>query len=80
MVDRGSASSSGSPSRGRTSGSWRSSGWPAIGGLLLATIVTKGVVPLLYVVFVETLGVVKWKPDDEHGEEPFVAVAAEAEE
>ncbi len=59
---------------------WRQLVYVQIGGLLLATIVTKGVVPLLYVVFVETLGVVKWKPDEEHGEEPAGTVAAEAEE
>ena len=33
------------------------------GGLLLATLVTKGLVPLLYVLFVETLHVVDWKED-----------------
>ncbi|MBI5497841.1 MAG: efflux RND transporter permease subunit [Deltaproteobacteria bacterium] len=48
---------------------WRQLVYVQIGGLLLATVVTKGVVPLLYVVFVETLKVVAWKrtaPDGEH--------------
>ena len=42
---------------------WRQLVYVQIGGLLLATIVTKGVVPLLYVVFVETFKVVEWKPE-----------------
>jgi Cu/Ag efflux pump CusA len=40
---------------------WRQLVYVQIGGLLLATVVTKGVVPLLYVIFVETLHVVEWK-------------------
>lgn len=43
---------------------WRQLVYVQIGGLLLATIVTKGVVPLLYVVFVETFKVVEWKPTE----------------
>jgi len=45
---------------------WRQLVYVQIGGLLLATLVTKGVVPLLYVVFVETLKVVEWKPEGKH--------------
>lgn len=41
---------------------WRQLVYVQIGGLLLATVVTKGVVPLLYVVFVETLHLVEWRP------------------
>lgn len=51
---------------------WRQLVYVQIGGLLLATLVTKGVVPLLYVVFVETLHVIEWKPD-EHDPEPTPA-------
>ena len=42
---------------------WRQLVYVQIGGLLLATLVTKGVVPLLYVLFVETLHVIQWKPE-----------------
>jgi len=42
---------------------WRQLVYVQIGGLLLATLVTKGVVPLLYVVFVETFRVIEWKPE-----------------
>lgn len=42
---------------------WRQLVYVQIGGLLLATLVTKGVVPLLYVFAVETLKVIKWEPD-----------------
>jgi multidrug efflux pump subunit AcrB len=48
---------------------WRQLVYVQIGGLLLATVVTKGVVPLLYVVFVETFKVVEWKPSAHHKEE-----------
>jgi multidrug efflux pump subunit AcrB len=40
---------------------WRQLVYVQIGGLLLATLVTKGVVPLLYVVFVEQFKLVEWK-------------------
>lgn len=51
---------------------WRQLVYVQIGGLLLATLVTKGVVPLLYVVFVETLGLVRWVPEehDDSGSQP----------
>ena len=42
---------------------WRQLVYVQIGGLLLATVVTKGVVPLLYVVFVETFHLVEWRAD-----------------
>ena len=41
-----------------------------IGGLLLATLVTKGVVPVLYVVFVEQLKWVPWTRSGEAEEAP----------
>jgi multidrug efflux pump len=40
---------------------WRQLVYVQIGGLLLATLVTKGVVPVLYVVLVEKLKWVRWK-------------------
>jgi multidrug efflux pump subunit AcrB len=43
---------------------WRQLVYVQIGGLLLAALVTKGVVPLLYVVFAETFKVIRWAPDD----------------
>lgn len=49
---------------------WQQLVWVQIGGLLLATLVTKGVVPLLYVVFVETFKLVDWKPSAPHGGGP----------
>lgn len=42
---------------------WRQLVYVQIGGLLLATVVTKGVVPVLYVVFVESLGLIAWRPE-----------------
>lgn len=48
---------------------WRQLVYVQIGGLLLATLVTKGVVPLLYVLFVETLGIIEWKPTPERRDE-----------
>ncbi len=44
---------------------WRQLVYVQIGGLLLATVVTKGVVPVLYVVFVETLGWIRWEKEVE---------------
>ena len=55
---------------------WRQMVYVQMGGLLLATVVTKGVVPLLYVVFVETLGVVEWKPEGEGADAEESAGAA----
>ena len=43
---------------------WRQLVYVQIGGLLLATLVTKGVVPLLYVAFVETFKLVRWEPEE----------------
>ncbi len=42
---------------------WRQLVYVQIGGLLLATLVTKGVVPLLYVLFTEDLKLIDWRPD-----------------
>ncbi len=56
---------------------WRQLVYVQIGGLLLATVVTKGVVPLLYVVFVETFKVVEWKPDEVDPEDAKVAALRE---
>jgi multidrug efflux pump subunit AcrB len=44
---------------------WRQLVYVQIGGLLLASVVTPGLVPLLYVVFVETFKIIKWKPSAE---------------
>lgn len=47
---------------------WRQLVYVQIGGLLLATVVTKGVVPLLYVVFTESWKLIRWErevPDDD---------------
>jgi predicted RND superfamily exporter protein len=41
---------------------WQQLVYVLIGGLLLATLVTKGVVPLLYVVLVEELRWISWEP------------------
>jgi multidrug efflux pump subunit AcrB len=41
---------------------WRQLVYVQIGGLLLATVVTKGVVPLMYVLFTEDLKLIDWKP------------------
>lgn len=43
---------------------WRQLVYVQIGGLLLATVVTKGVVPLLYVVFTETFRLIRWERED----------------
>lgn len=59
---------------------WRQLVYVQIGGLLLATIVTKGVVPLLYVVFVESLHVIEWKPDPSHEEPTPMQLTEEAAE
>ncbi|KAB2907947.1 MAG: efflux RND transporter permease subunit [Kofleriaceae bacterium] len=40
---------------------WRQLVYVQIGGLLLATLVTKGVVPLLYVVFTDTFKLIRWE-------------------
>jgi multidrug efflux pump subunit AcrB len=50
---------------------WRQLVYVQIGGLLLATLVTKGVVPLLYVLFTENLKLIRW--EREEAEEPTVA-------
>lgn len=47
---------------------WRQLVYVQIGGLLLATLVTKGVVPLLYVVFVEKFKLIDWSAQPhQHG-------------
>lgn len=43
---------------------WRQLVYVQIGGLLLATVVTKGVVPLLYVVFTENLKLIRWEREE----------------
>lgn len=43
---------------------WRQLVYVQIGGLLLATVVTKGVVPLLYVAFTESLKLIRWEPEE----------------
>ncbi len=48
---------------------WRQLVYVQIGGLLLATLVTKGVVPLLYVLFVENLKLIDWKREGEEEHE-----------
>ncbi len=50
---------------------WRQLVYVQIGGLLLATLVTKGVVPLLYVVFTEKFKLIRW--EREEPDEPDVA-------
>ena len=45
---------------------WRQLVYVQIGGLLLATVVTKGVVPLLYVLFVESLHLIDWNERSHH--------------
>jgi nitrate reductase NapE component len=34
-----------------------------ITGLLVATVVTLGIVPVVYVTFVESLGLIRWEPE-----------------
>ncbi len=55
---------------------WQQLVYVQIGGLLLATLVTKGVVPLFYVLFVEDLKWVPWErtpPDDAPAAAPAAA-------
>lgn len=63
---------------------WQQLVYVQIGGLLLATLVTKGVVPLLYVVLVEELKWIRWEPtrdpDEPRPEPKRVAVPPPAEE
>jgi len=42
---------------------WQPMCYVQITGLLLATLVTKVIVPVLYVVFVENLGLIRWEPE-----------------
>ena len=35
-----------------------------IAGLLLATVVTLGIVPVVYVLFVENLKLIRWEPQE----------------
>jgi multidrug efflux pump subunit AcrB len=49
--------------------SWEPFYYVQIVGLLTATLVTKFVVPVLYVLFVEDFRLVRWSPPDEHSEE-----------
>lgn len=53
---------------------WQQLVYVQIGGLLLATLVTKGVVPLLYVVLVEELKLIRWEPTRDPDEPRLVAV------
>jgi multidrug efflux pump subunit AcrB len=42
---------------------WEPLCYVQIAGLLLATLVTKVIVPVLYVLFVENLGLIRWEPE-----------------
>lgn len=58
---------------------WRQLVYVLIGGLLIATLVTKGVVPVLYVVLVEKLKLVTWAPtvvDEPHPASPAPGLPA----
>lgn len=55
---------------------WQQLVYVQIGGLLLATLVTKGVVPVLYVVFVEQLKWVPWTRSGQAEDAPPAAPAA----
>lgn len=61
---------------------WRQLVYVQIGGLLLATVVTKGVVPLLYVVFTETFKLIHWEREErdevDHGSTPTPPLATAA--
>ena len=52
---------------------WQQLVYVQIGGLLLATLVTKGVVPLLYVLLVEELKWIPWEPTRDPDEAAAVA-------
>jgi nitrate reductase NapE component len=41
-----------------------------IAGLLVATVVTLGIVPVVYVTFVESLGLIRWEPANRLGPPP----------
>lgn len=58
---------------------WQQLVYVQIGGLLLATLVTKGVVPLLYVVLVEELKWVRWEPTRDPDEPKLVALPSPPE-
>jgi multidrug efflux pump subunit AcrB len=55
---------------------WQPMCYVQITGLLFATLVTKVIVPVLYVMFVENLGWIRWEP--EHKFEPAETVKFEA--
>lgn len=42
---------------------WQPMCYVQIAGLLLATVVTLGIVPVVYVTFVESLGLIRWEPE-----------------
>jgi multidrug efflux pump subunit AcrB len=54
---------------------WQQLVYVQIGGLLLATVVTKGVVPILYVLFVEKFHLIRWEPEDAEPPAPARAVS-----
>ncbi len=49
---------------------WEPMCYVLIVGLLAATIVTKVIVPVIYVIFVENLGIIRWRPAGEAPEGP----------
>ena len=55
---------------------WEPMCYVQIAGLLLATLVTLGIVPVVYVLFVENLKLIRWEPD-KHLAPPAEASAAE---
>jgi hypothetical protein len=59
---------------------WQQLVYVQIGGLLLATLVTKGVVPLLYVVMVEELKWIRWEPTRDADGTPAVPPVVHAAE
>ena len=63
---------------------WQPMCYVQITGLLCATLVTKVIVPVLYVMFVENLGWIRWEPEPSPGRAhesapPFASPAASAE-
>jgi multidrug efflux pump subunit AcrB len=55
---------------------WEPMCYVQIAGLLLATLVTLGIVPIVYVVFVENLHLIRWEPQQH--EVPLPAATANA--
>jgi multidrug efflux pump subunit AcrB len=49
---------------------WEPMCYVQIAGLLVATVVTLGIVPVVYVTFVESLGLIRWEPANRLGPPP----------